>query len=466
MDQLNFKNKKVTVAGLGLHGGGAGVARYLVKQKALVTVTDLKNKKELKSSLEKLKGLPIKFVLGKHQKADFVKTDLVIKNPGMPDDSPYLKLAHENKIPIDTDLGLFLGACPSRNIIGITGTKGKSTTATLIYLILKQENKNTQIAGNIRISPFEILKKIKHDTPVVLELSSWQLEGLASRKWSPHIACITNIFPDHLNRYQNMQKYAEAKKNIFKFQKQGDCVIMNYDNPILRNPRFYLNLKNIYWFSRQEKVKQGSFLRNGRIMFLAKNLKCDLAGIDNLKLLGTHNLENILAAVTTAWIYGVKRTSIQKVLKEFRGLDSRLELTRKFQGVEYYNDTTSTTPTSTIAALNAFQKPIILIAGGADKNLDFSKLAQAVTRKVKTLILLGGDATLRLKKEIKKYLKKRKQNLPMKTAQSMGEAVKQARSLACQNDIILLSPACASFGMFQNEFDRGEQFEKIVSKLR
>ncbi|MDP2918294.1 MAG: UDP-N-acetylmuramoyl-L-alanine--D-glutamate ligase [bacterium] len=462
MPLLNLKNKKVLVMGLGLHGGGVGIAKFLAENGAQVTVTDLKNKETLAPSLKKLSGLPIRFVLGEHRGQDFQSADLIIKNPGVPDNSPYLAIAQKNKIPVETDIGLFWELCPSKNIIGITGAKGKSTTTTLIYQMIKTENPEAQIAGNIRVSPFEILGKIGKNTPVVLELSSWQLEGLARHKISPPIACVTNILPDHLNRYQNMEAYAEAKKNIFKFQKSNDYVIMNYDNAILREPSFCLNLKRIYWFSRKEEIGQGAFLRKEHIIFKEKKLEHHIASLTDLKIPGAHNLENVLAAVAVSCAYGIRRTNIRNVLREFHGLDSRLELIRELKGVKYYNDTTATMPDAAIAALQSFTAPIILIAGGADKNLDFKNLAMVIAKKAKYLILLSGTATETLKKAVEKHAL----DLPITIVHSMAEAVRIAQKQARENDIVLLSPACASFGMFQNEFDRGEQFNQEVYKLK
>lgn len=462
MDILNLKNKKVLVMGLGLHGGGVGVAKFLAKNGACVTVTDLKSEQELAPSLVKLKNLPIRFVLGEHRAQDFQNADLIIKNPSVPDHSPYLNIARQHKIPVETDLGLFWKLCPSQNIIGITGTKGKSTTTTLVHQMIKTENPNAQIAGNIRVSPFEILNKIKKDTTIVLELSSWQLEGLAQHKASPRIACVTNVLPDHLNRYSSMEAYAEAKKNIFKFQKNTDYVILNYDNAILRKPNFCLNLKRIYWFSRQKKIEKGVFLRKEHIIFKEEKLEHYIAALSDIAIPGTHNLENVLAAVTIACVYGVKRNNIKKILREWNGLASRLELVREIGGVKYYNDTTATMPDAAIAALKTFDKPIILIAGGADKNLNFENLAQVIAKKVKYLILLSGTATAKLKEAVEKHTL----DLPIAIVHSMSQAVELARKQAQKNDLVLLSPACASFGIFQNEFDRGEQFNKKVLVLR
>jgi len=215
-----FKNKKIVVMGLGLIGGGVGVAKFFARQGAKLLVTDLRTREELKPSLEKLKGLPIRFVLRKHRKEDFIKADLIIKNPAVRSDSSYLKIAKSHKIPVKTDIEIFFDLCKG-TIIGVTGTKGKSTTATLIYLFLKSKYPNTILAGNIGVSPLGILSKIKKEAKVVLELSSFELEDL---KKSPHIAVITTLFPDHLNRYKNFKEYIKAKKPIFKYQKQNDIL--------------------------------------------------------------------------------------------------------------------------------------------------------------------------------------------------------------------------------------------------
>lgn len=452
--------------GLGLHGGGVGTARFLAQSGAHVTVTDLKSAKELKPSLAQIKDLPIKYVLGKHRKKDFSEADLIMKNPGVPDHSPFLQIAQEHHVPIETDMGLFFQLCPSPHLYGITGTKGKSTTATLVYEILKITKPDTQIAGNIRVSPFTILDNIRPDTPVVLELSSWQLEGLAQHKISPHLACITNIFPDHLNRYPDLHAYAEAKKNIFKFQKAGDYVIMNYDCAILREPFFNYNLKNIYWFSRKEELRQGTFVRKGGIILRERNLDHRLLSVRDIKLLGKHNLENVLAAITVAWLAGARRGTIPQVVRNFSGLADRLELIRERKGVKYINDTTSTTPLSTVAALQSFAAPIILIAGGADKNLDFRLLGKTIAQRVKYLILLKGEATPRLYAAVRSALGKTTRKLPITQTDTLLAAVTQAQAWAIPGDIVLFSPACASFGMFQNEFDRGAQFKALIQKLK
>ncbi len=391
--------------GLGLHGGGVGVAKFFCSQGAKVLVTDLKTKKELKESIDKLKGLDIEYVLGKHRKEDFINADLIIKNPDVPSDSVFLK----TNVPVKTDISLFFDLTKAF-IIGITGTKGKSTTATLIYKLVKSKYPNTVLAGNIGVSPLELLSKINDKTKVVLELSSFELEGL---KKSPQIAVFTNILKDHLNRYKNMAQYIEAKKSIFKYQTKKDILVLNNDDPIVRK---FSALSKTYFFSGDD---------NAAAILVAKLLKVP---------------------------------NIEKIVKSFKGIAFRQELIREVKGKKYINDTTATMPDAVIRALKTINQKypglsIILIAGGQDKNLNYLAMAQEIDKKVSSLVLLPGTGSDKLKKELK--------DVKIYLANSMKRAMKKASGL--KGDIVLLSPGAASFNLFKNEFDRGEQFNKIVN---
>ncbi len=471
----NLKNKRVTVMGLGSHGGGVGVVKFLAKKGAKILITDLKPKEELGKSLEKLEGISAKYVLGQHRSEDFINTDLVIKNPGVPNKSKYLKIARENKVPIETDIGIFFELCPAP-IIGVTGTRGKSTTATLIAEIFKKKYKKVVLAGNIRKSVLTELKNIDRETIVVLELSSWQLAGAANHLKSPHIAVVTNIFPDHLNRYDSFESYIDDKKLIFRFQKKRDFLVINYNDPIVRN--FALKTRSqIYFYASEKGIPEINFLQDKTV-----NIGCWLKGVEivfgqegkricqlnEIKLRGEHNLTNILAAATVAMIYNIKPKLIYKTLKEFSGLEGRLELVSEINGVKYINDTTATIPEATIAAIRSFplkKKKIILIAGGADKNLNFESLAKIIMRRVKGLILLEGTATKKLREAVEKRLVGKKLSLPIYQFDNMESAVWMAKELSESGDIVLLSPACASFGLFKHEFDRGDQFKNAVNQI-
>jgi len=408
----DFKNKKVTIFGLGVLGGGVGAAEFFARAGAKVTVTDIKKEEELKESVKKLKKYKINFVLGKHRKEDFINTDIVIKGPGIPNNSPYLQIAKANKVKIDTDVGIFFEFCKNP-IIGVTGSKGKSTTAAILYEVLKKKYKNTLLGGNIGVSVLSLIPKIKKDSILVLELSSWQLEGLLPHKKSPHIAIITNIFPEHLNRYKNFEDYIEAKKIIFKFQKKDDYLILN------------------------ENLKEYLSSAKSKIIYYDGN-------------------PNKVAEIVGA-IYKVKPKDIQKAIKDFKGLQGRLEFLREVDGVMFFNDTCATHPEATIYSLEKLKKEyvdsdIILIAGGQDKNLDFSRFNEIVPQKVKQLILLPGDIEEKIKV---KFIK----------VNGMKEAVKKAKEIATKGDIVLLSPAAASFNLFKNEFDRGEKFKEAVNEI-
>lgn len=478
MDLTDFKNKKITVMGVGLHGGGVGVIKFLAGQGARILATDLRQKEELRESLEALAGLEnIEYVLGEHRLEDFTSADMVIKNPGVPADSKYLAAARENNVPVESDIGIFLELCPAP-IIGVSGTKGKSTTAALLAHVLTGHYPQVILAGNIRQSVLEKLPEITKDTIVVLELSSWQLADAQNHKKSPYVAILTNIMQDHLNRYASFQDYIEDKKLIFKFQKEKDYLFLNYDDLILRDLAKDVTSR-IYFYSAQgsellhaelpalnQKARLGAYVKGKNICYgAAQEL---IASVKDIKLIGRHNLNNILAAVSVADLYNVPPEKIKTALSSFRGLEGRLQFTDKINGVRYINDTTATAPDAAIAAIETIQqeyprkdekKHLVLIAGGADKNLNFQELGQTISDRAKAVILLTGSATQKLAKEIDSSVKTAE-------ASSMTEAVGLAASLAEKGDTVLLAPGCASFGLFRHEFDRGRQFNEAVANIR
>ena len=407
--------------GLGLHGGGVGVAKFFCKQGADVLVTDLKTEEQLKESVDKLKGLKIKYALGGHKEEDFVSADLIIKNPDVPSTSPYLEIARRNNVEIETDVSLFFQLSKAF-IIGVTGSKGKSTTSSLIYHLLKPKFKRIFLAGNIGISPLEILPKIKKGDKVVLELSSFELDDL---KQSPNIAVVTNILPDHLNRYGSMQNYINSKKRIFKYQKKSDILVLNSEDPVVKE--FIKEaISKVYYFS------------------------------------GKYNKANIAAAVAVAKILKIPEKSIEKSLKTFKGVKSRQEFVREVNGVKYFNDTTATMPEAVIAAIETFSEKfpsskLILICGGVNKGLDFKELAKEIKEKASEVIMLPGTASDKIKEELGDYKIHEVANMEM--------AVKKAKEISRAGDIVVLSPAGSSFNIFKNEFDRGDQFVKYVKEL-
>jgi len=459
----DLKNKRITIMGLGLNQGGLGVTRFLAKAGAKILVTDLKTEEELGPSLEKLKSFGVRYILGRHREEDFINTDMVIQNPAVPHNSKYLKIARKHKIPIKTDLDLFFQLCPSKNIIAVAGTKGKSTVSQLIYHIFKEAQKDTILAGNIGISVLDILGKINPQTWVILEISTWQMEGIKDRKFRPQTGVLTNILPDHLDRYLNFEKYAQAEKLIFKYQQSNDNLVINFDNKETHQAKRGTNSK-LYWFSAKEKIEPGCYLENDELVFQLEEHKTVFAKISDLPLPGAHNLENILAASTVGFIHNIPGEIILKTLKKFPGIPYRLEFIGEFRGIKFYNDTCATTPEATLAALESFPKqPIILILGGKDKKLNYENFGIAIgqNKKIKKIILLQHpdyDASLKILSALKKHLDS--ENIIQTSNLKVG--VEIALQQAKANDLILLSPAAASFGMFKNEFDRGDQFNNIV----
>lgn len=439
MTKQLFKNKKVLVMGLGLHGGGVGVAEFFCEQGADVLVTDLKTEEQLKASIEKLKKFKVQYSLGGHKKADFVWPDLIIKNPDVPSSSPYLEIARKNHIELATDIGLFF-KLSNAFIIGVTGTKGKSTTASLIYHLLKPRYKNTFLAGNIGVSPLELMTNIKSGDKVVLELSSFELEDL---KQSPNIAVITNIMPDHLNRYGTMEEYVNSKKIIYKYQKTPDVLVLNNDDFIVRQ------------FAKDAKSK---------VCFYSTKNKPAEIDLNKFKLFGEHNLSNLLAAIKVAELLKVPDKNIEKALADFKGVQSRQELVGEVSGVKYFNDTTATMPEAVITAIDTFSQQfpdanLILICGGVNKGLKFDNLAKVIRKKVSQVVMLPGTASDKIKEGLVNY-----KNLH--EVSSMQEAVKKAKELSKRGDVVMLSPGGSSFNLFKNEFDRGEQFVKACKNLK
>lgn len=464
--QNYFKGKKVLVMGLGLLGRGIGVTKFLAECGAKVTVTDFKTKEELKEALKeindfvkkhKLKATrlndavgQVSYKLGGHDLADFRDRDLIIRAANVPLDSPYLKEAAKNKIQVTQDAALFAKLTAGQvKIVGITGTRGKSTVTHLLYEILKADKRRVWLAGNIRgTATLPLLKKVKPGDMVVMELDSWQLQSFGDAKISPSLAIFTSLMNDHQNYYQNnLARYFKDKANIFKYQKVGDTLIIGKNNFSPDSFRLVDEIKKL-------KPKGDVIVPDYKLT--AKSYK--------LKLPGSHNLYNIALVIAAAQELGVPETVIKKVTGNFKGLPGRLELVAVKKGIKFYNDTTATTPDAVMAAVHALGEKkgkIILIGGGADKELDFKRYGQIVPKYLKELILFKGAATEKILKALP--VKWKKQAIMVG---SMKEALRQAQGLAAQGDIVLLSPGAASFGIFKNEFDRGDQFNKLARKLK
>lgn len=451
--------KRVLVLGLGVHGGGVGLARWLVRHGARVTVSDSKPHSELAPSLAQLRGLPIRYVLGGHPASLLTACDLILQNPGVPGTLPLLKLARRRGIAIENEATLFLKLCPARRVIGVTGSKGKSTTSALLGAMLRRWNRRTVVAGNIRDTVmFDVLDKITPATPVVLELSSWHLELVREHKLRIPLAVVTNVTPEHLNRYPSFAAYARAKAAIFQFQRADDAVVLNYDDPVTRTFGRQARGKK-YWFSGKHKVR-GAQLAGSRVVWRDRTRAATLFKLADLRLAGCHNLANALGAAAAARLAGAPAADIRRAVRAFAGLHDRMETIRTVRGVAYVNDTTATAPQATQAALRALApRPTVLIAGGVDKNLSYQALAWDIRRYASAVVLLPGSATAKLQAALRGYR-------PQFLARTMPAAVKLARKLVRPGGVVLLSPGAASFNLFKHEFDRGEQFRRAVRKLK
>jgi UDP-N-acetylmuramoylalanine--D-glutamate ligase len=459
---MDYKNTKVTLMGLGLYPQGSGVSalRFLYDQGAKITVTDTKTHNELEPQLRTLKKLKgVTYVLGQHVKGDFIDTDLVVKNPGVPASSPYLKIARAQKIPIATDTTLYFQNTIAPTI-GVTGTRGKSTTSSLLFLMLHKKYTSTRLGGNIKISPLTFLKDLKDTDPVVLELSSWQCNSLKEIKRSPEMAIVTNMMVDHMNTYTNFDAYVRDKSYIFKFQHPWDVAIFNKDNGHTKAMSKQAPGRIYLYSLKPLAVQERGVFVNGRgeVVFQEDGHKEMLFSKKDIQLLGEHNISNVLAATCAAYLSGITPKHIQSVVKKFKGIDSRLEVIRTFKGRTFINDTTATTPDALCAALKSFTKKPILIMGGTDKKLDFSQLPK-VLNTYKRIIFLPGTATDLITSRLQS-------SVEVIRVDSMRGAVLKAWEYSAKNDIILLSPGAASFGLFKNEFDRGDQFNHEVRKLQ
>jgi len=455
MQLAQLKNKDVTVMGLGSLGGGVNTVKFLAKYGAKLLVTDIKKASDLEESLQQLKGLRnIELVLGHHRNEDFIDKDFIVKNPGVPQNSPYLRVAFEHGVPIETDLSLFFKLSPARSI-GVTGTKGKSTTASLIYELLKK-NYSVFLAGNIGKTPLDILTKLGANSLVVLELSSWQLQDLEPFGVSPDTSVVTNMYPDHLNRHLNYAEYVQAKKNILRFARKDSIAVLNYDDATVRD--FAQDFPGkVYFFSTSRPVN-GAFIAKDHLFFGEEGEQ--IIDSSRITLKGEHNLSNVAAAVTVAKLYKIKPKEITDTLASFSGIPFRQEFVREVNGVFFYNDTTATNPHASIAALRRLGPSVILIAGGVDKNLEYADFARTIVRQARVLVLLPGSASEKLKQALKKT-----SFTAIKEVQTLAEAVKTAYQLAHEGESIILSPGAASFNLFKNEFDRGEQFNQLVNSL-
>jgi UDP-N-acetylmuramoylalanine--D-glutamate ligase len=450
---LEYRDKQIAVIGLAV--SNTPLIRYLAEAGAAVTVFDQKNAADLQSYLDRLAGLDLRFNLGEDYLSHLNGFEYIFIAPGIRKNLPELERARAAGAVFSSEMELFLAKCPGK-IIGITGSSGKTTTTTLIGKMVAAAFSGSFVGGNIGRSLMGDLPQMNQSSRIILELSSFQLQEL---KQSPNLAVITNITPNHLDMHSCMDEYIQAKSNILRYQSPGDIAILNYDNEITRNLQSLVKGR-LYFFSFKRKMPEGAYLDGEELVLRIGGNTEIISSRADLKLLGDHNVENILAAGLAARLTGVPLAEITRAAVSFTGVEHRLELVRKLDGVAYYNDSISTTPARALAGLKAMTRPTVLIAGGYDKKLPFDELAAGIVQTCKHLVVLGVTAP-----QIIAAVHAVQPGFPISRAGDLTEAVALAAGMAVSDDVVLLSPACASYDMFRNFQERGSQFKELVNKL-
>ncbi|HKV85772.1 MAG TPA: UDP-N-acetylmuramoyl-L-alanine--D-glutamate ligase [Ktedonobacterales bacterium] len=458
-DPNALRGRRVLVMGLGLLGGGVAAARYAVEHDAAeVVATDLRDEQTLAPSLKKLAGMPIRYVLGRHDASDFERAEVVVRNPGVRRDSEYLAIARAAGARIEMELDWFFRACRGR-IAGVTGTRGKTTTTLLLHHILTHAEMRPLLGGNLGgIETLTLLPEITPDRWVVLELGNFMLEGLHTVRRSPHLAIFTNLLPDHLNAYDSMEDYGAAKTSIFRYQRAGDLALFNADNDYTARYAGEAPSARTWLYSPSQG---NAWLRDDAGQ--TRPFGYD----EDIRLRGAHNRGNVQAATLAAELLEIPPATIAAAVRSFTGAPHRLEVVRVLDGVTYVNDSASTAPVAGVAALASFAEPIVLIAGGNSKQLDFAEYAEAAARRAKRIILLKGNASDAFAASVREYAASLgRPDLVSGPYDDLTLALDAARAAAEPGDVALLSPGFTSFGMFLNEFDRGDRFRALVGELR
>lgn len=456
-----LKSKKVGIIGLGV--SHTNLVHFLLAKDIDVTVLDKRDEQDLGDDCKLLTSKGAKFILGSTYLDDLTQFDVVFRTPGMYYLIEPLTKARENGVVVTSEMEVFFELCPCQTY-ALTGSDGKTTTTTLIGEFLKASGKTVHVGGNIGRALLPIIDEIKEDDICVVELSSFQLISMRN---SPNISVITNLSPNHLDVHKDMEEYTNAKVNIIAHQSAFSRTVLNYDNqptvdlaPIVRG--------ELLWFSCKEKVPQGVYLdKDGYIVSVYKGVETKIMHRKIIKIKGIHNIANFMTAIC-ATLGVIDQEIIRKLARDFAGVEHRIEFVREIEGVRYYNDSIATSPSRTISGLNAFREKVILIAGGYDKNLSYEPLAPVICSKVKNLILIGATSTkiLDALKSHKDYEKRNaKDKLHITRASTLEDAVATARVLAESGDIVMLSPASASFDMYKNFEERGVHYKKLVNEL-
>ncbi len=452
-----INSKKVAIIGLGV--SNTPLIDYIHEKGAIVTVFDNKEKEDIPQDLiEKITNYGFNLISGKDSLNELKGFDIIFRSPSCLPTRSELEEESKRGAIVTTEIELLMKMAPCK-VIGITGTEGKTTTSSIIHAIIKESGIKCYLGGNIGTPLFTKLPEMTKEDIIVLEMSSFQLMGMGV---SPDIALVTNIYPDHLNVHKDMDEYIEAKESILLNQNSNGTVVLNYDNEITRN--FEKDAKGkVIFFSSKEKLKNGYIYDNtdGYIKNCKDGIETNIINKSDIKLRGIHNYENICAAFAVTASIVDTQTQIEAI-KEFIGVEHRLEFVKEINGVKYYNDSIGTSPASTIAGLNAFDENIVLLAGGADKDLDYKEIGEKIAEKVGTLILCGPTSD-KIEKATLEALNGRK--IDIFRVDNMEKAVNKAKENAKPGDIVLLSPASTSFDLYKNFAERGNIFKDLVNSL-
>lgn len=459
----DYRNRKVLVMGLGSFGGGMGAVKFLVERGAIVTVTDLRTQEKLADSLAELRETPpARLVLGGHNKEDFRSADLVVVNPAVKRDCPYLNAAINAGVPTTSEMNLFW-KWNKAPVVAVTGSNGKSTTTAMTHSIIqqwlaRQSGRTAWLGGNIGNSLLPHVDTIQPQDIVVLELSSFQLADLDRIQVSPHIAVVTNFAPNHLDWHPNLDHYRQSKQAILRWQTADDVAVLNADDDDVRQwPTRGKRLE----FGLRDTGSEGAYFQEGQAIIRLGGTESTWPLKDWLKLPGRHNIANALAAATAAVSAGAEQPDVQAGLENYQALPHRLQLVAEVHGRRFYNDSLATTPESTEVALTAFDAPIVLLAGGYDKHVDLSQMANAIARSAKCVSLMGQTGPL-----IGQIIASNPAAICHVSTPhtSFEEAFDWAVQQSAPGDVILLSPGCASYDWFRNFADRGAQFAELIRK--
>ena len=447
-----IKNKNVAVVGIGV--SNIPLIKFLVKLGANVTAFDKKTKDELGNIAEDFEKISVKLELGENYLDNLTGFDVVFKTPSMRIDCDALLRVKKEGAYITSEMEEFVRYCKGK-IFGITGSDGKTTTTTIISKLLIEQGYKTWVGGNIGNPLFSNIEEIKEDDKVVLELSSFQLMTMNS---PIDVAVVTNLAPNHLDMHKDMEEYIDSKKNIFLYQSENDILVINRENDITHS--FVNEAKGkVVEFSSKREIEDGAYLKNDVLYLNSK----EICKKEDIVIKGIHNVENYLAAFL-ATQNDVSIEVMRKVAMNFTGVEHRCELVREVDGVKYYNDSIASSPTRTLAGLKAFEKKVILISGGYDKHIPFEPLAEEGYPYIKELILLGATKE-KIKEAFDKVSREKGLKISINMVSTLEEAVLKAKELSESNDIVTLSPACASFDMFANFMIRGNRFKEIVNNL-